>query len=97
MKTDLLLTDGLDLQENAITLDWIEGESTAQHQQLLVKTEKGSWKENPTVGVGAWRFVESEDVAGLLREIRLQFSGDGMTIKQLAPINGKIEIEAPYL
>jgi hypothetical protein len=92
--TDILLNSDLDVAiRNG---DLVLGESTSQQQQLLLITEKGSWKENPTVGIGAASYLEDEDPAGLLREIKLQFSQDGMAVNKIAFGNSKIEIDANY-
>lgn len=94
---DILLDDELQLQENEATMDWVEGESTAQHQQLLLLTPKGSWKENPGTGVGAMNYLESESPNELLAEISRQYRADGMDIVTLG-INAQqqLVIEANY-
>jgi hypothetical protein len=95
MEDFLLDTDGdLLLDTNG---DFVLGESTTQHQQLLIMTTKGAWKENPLVGVGAMQYLENEDNAGLLNEIRKQFTTDGMTVTKIAyEVTGKLLINAAY-
>lgn len=95
MPKDFLLDENLDIKiENG---DFVVGESTGQHQQLLLITDKGMWKENPSVGVGVDRYLESEDPGFLLREIRLQYTRDGMTVNNINLTDtGKIEINAEY-
>ena len=95
--TDFLLDDDGDLKLDETTGDLVIGESTAQHQNLLLMTEKGQWKENPDCGVGAIRYLENEDPAGLLREVRVQFASDGMNVKQVQfDKTGKLIIDATY-
>ncbi|NDD53197.1 oxidase [bacterium] len=60
--------------------DWVVDESTAQHQKALIVDSKGDWKQQPTVGVGAFRFLNDEGSGGLLQEVSMQFIKDGMTI-----------------
>lgn len=77
--------------------DLVIGVSDQQHQQDLILSEKGSIKQFPDAGVGAASFLESEDVAGLLREIGLQFTADGMDVKELSmKADGTLYINAPY-
>lgn len=95
MQDFLLDTDGdLKIVDNDLVL----GESTVQHQQLLILTEKSSWKENPMVGVGARTYLENEDRSGLLNEMRKQFTTDGMNVTKIEQDNntGKIKIDAAY-
>jgi hypothetical protein len=93
--TDLLLDDTGDLSLSGN--DFVFGLSDQQHQELLLLTEKGEWKESPLVGVGAMKFLESESTADLLREIRLQFSNDGMNVNAISiTTTGQINIDATY-
>lgn len=94
MQDFLLDTDG-DLR--IVNDDVVYGESTNQHQQLLLITEKSAWKESPMVGVGARQFLENEDPAGLLNETRKQFTTDGMTVNKINyDVNKKLLIDAEY-
>lgn len=77
--------------------DVVVATSDDKHRADLLLVEKGELKWAPAVGVGAQNFLEGEDVAGLLREINLQFSADGMTIKELRFLDdGRLAINAPY-
>ena len=92
---DFLLDDNLDLR--IANGDFVIGESDRQHQRLLLVTDKGMWKENPATGVGVDRYLESEDPGLLLREIRLQFSKDGMTVNNTSITDaGVLVINAAY-
>lgn len=94
MKDFLLDTETGDLAfENG---DIKVGESDAQHQRLLLMTQKGSWKEFPTAGVGLASFLEDENPDGMIKEINQQFSGDGMTINKIAIEDGKLKVDADY-
>jgi hypothetical protein len=72
------------------------GNSDQQHQALLLLIDKGGLKENPDAGVGAFKYLESEQTDTFLREIRIQFSDDGMLIKKIAFEKNKLSIDAPY-
>jgi hypothetical protein len=72
------------------------GLSDNQHKRHLLLCQKGSFKQYPATGVGAADFLESEDEAGFLREIRAQFTADGMTVRELKLTGEKLEIDASY-
>lgn len=94
MPKDILLDGIFDLQ--VAGGDLVVGESTYQHQQLLLLTDKGEWKESPTVSVGAGSFLKDEDVAGMYAEIKEQYEKDGMNFNTILNENGKTKIDAPY-
>lgn len=91
---DILLTADFDLQIK--DGDLVIGESNQQHQQCLILAEKGAYKQFPDLGVGVMTYLKDENPDELLREIRLQFSGDGMKVKRLAFEGGKIQADADY-
>ena len=72
------------------------GNSNQQHQALLLLFDKGSLKENPDTGVGAFKHLEAEQATAFLREVRMQFTNDGMQINQIVFDNNKLLIDAPY-
>ena len=72
------------------------GNSDQQHQALLLLFDKGSLKENPATGVGAFKHLEAEGTSTFLREVRMQFNSDGMKIRKIAFENNKLSIDAPY-
>jgi len=93
---DLLLEDTGDLA--IVNGDFVMGESTAQHQQLLMVAQRGQFKENPDRAVGIEDFINSNDIDGMLAEIRNQFTKDGMTVNQLNydEQSGNLNYDAPY-
>jgi hypothetical protein len=93
---DIKLNNALDLVEDDDTLDWVEDTSDLTNQHLLLITEKGEWKENPGVGVGAAKWLEHESSSDFTREIRKQFSADGMQVNSVVYNNGNLKIDAPY-
>ena len=83
---DLLIKDG----------DLVIGDSDEQHKNLLLLCSKGDFKENPDVGVGIESYLESEDPAALIREIKQQYSADGMRVNEIKIELGKLKIDAAY-
>jgi hypothetical protein len=77
--------------------DLVVGDATLQHQQLLLISEKGEWKQNPSTGVGIKTYLNDDSFADIAKEIETQFAQDGMTISLLNVFeDGKIKIEAEY-
>lgn len=76
--------------------DFVTGDATSEHQELLIYSAKGDWKENPTVGVGAAGFLKDEDVNGLLGEIKKEFERDGMIVRSVSFTDEKIKVDASY-
>jgi hypothetical protein len=95
MMKDILI-DNTTYEEKITNGDFVTGESTLQHQKLLLETAKGDWKESPVVGVGAAAYLKEEDESGLLTEIKSQFELDGMNVKKVAYNNEQITIDANY-
>jgi hypothetical protein len=76
--------------------DLSTGNSELQHQELLIVCEPGSFKEFPATCVGAGGYLEDNDPAGLLREIRNQFVSDGMKVKSIGFDNNRLKYNASY-
>jgi hypothetical protein len=76
--------------------DLVRGDSTQQNQRALLFAQPGEYKQFPLAGVGLMNYLKDTDNNALLRQIRLQFSQDGMNIKSLAIIDGAIQVVAPY-
>ena len=73
------------------------GDTTGQNQKNLILTEKTELKFTPMRGVGSRRFLEDHTPDNLAREIRQEFSIDGMTVKSLKiDTNGIINVDASY-
>ena len=92
---DIKIDEGFDLLfENG---DFAIGESTEQHQQLLLLSNKGDWRENPATGVGVLGYLkdDSED-SNLMPEIKEQFEKDGMQVNGIEQIEMGFNIDAFY-
>ena len=83
---DLLIKNG----------DFVIGRSDDIHKEVLLVTDKGSFKEDPTIGVGLAQFLEGENSDDLLSEIRKQFTADGITIDKISNSNGKFPLDGHY-
>ncbi|MGN6604569.1 MAG: hypothetical protein ACTHK8_19070 [Ginsengibacter sp.] len=79
MKDFLLDGAGLMIKDNDLAV----GFSDFQHQEHLLIAHKGSVKRFPDVGVGIENYDNDTEVDSMLSEIRAQFEGDGMTVKNL--------------
>jgi hypothetical protein len=92
---DILLTDQFELV--IVNGMLVRGESTRQHQHLLLATNKGDWRFSPLTGVGVASFLKDEgNTGGLLPEIKAQFELDGMQVTSLKIVDGKIVVDAKY-
>ena len=60
--------------------DFLMMESTAWHQTELILNNKGEFKENPTICVGAFDYLDDENPQDLVRAIAVEFSRDGMDV-----------------
>ena len=76
--------------------DFAVAPNLKQAQALLLQTNKGEWKQHPTMGVGVPNFLETFNMSELSREIREQFSQDGMKVNRVQ-INGTtLNVEAEW-
>lgn len=67
-----------------------------QNQGLLIETCPGEWKQHPTRGVGAPRYVEHPDDGELARRIQTELTQDGMDVDSIDIKKGVITIQASY-
>lgn len=94
MPTDYLYGDDFDLViENG---DFKKGESTQQHQQDLLISEKGEYRISPLVGVGIYSTVNDDGFGENLQEVIKQFEADGMVIERMQVLGQKLDIKAEY-
>ena len=84
--TDLILDDTDDLV--ITTGDFIPAESTAQHQRQLILNNKGDFKQNPTICVGAFEYLDDENFQELIRAISVEFTRDGMDVTSVRLLPG---------
>lgn len=64
--------------------DLLVGESTKQHQNLLLISNPGEWKQNPTIGIGIGTYLlDDAPISDLKAAIQKGFENDGMIISVL--------------
>jgi len=95
MPNDILIDESFDIGlKNG---DFEVGESTYQHQQILILADKGQFKASPLTGVGARRYLETSKPDDLAREIRQEFMKDGMTVRTIEILKDlQINVDAIY-
>lgn len=76
--------------------DFAFSESTLQHQRQLILNEKGDFKQNPTICVGAFSYMDDEGPGGLIRAISAEFVKDGMQVDKVQITGGVIDTNAFY-
>lgn len=95
MPKDILLDDNLDLVIS--NGDLVIGESTRQHQQMLLLFEKGDLIEFPTHGVGVRTWLNDDvSFADLKVQIKREYERDGQTVTKIAIKNQTISVEGDY-
>ena len=92
--TDIALTNEYDLATS--NGDFRIDECLKQSQMLLLQTNKGEWKQNPTMGVGVVNYLEDYDTTGLAREIREQFAKDGMQVDRVNIDGTTLNVDAQW-
>jgi len=94
MPNDILLDGDFDLQ--IADGDFVVGDATLQHQQLLILIEKGELREFPTRGVGIKSWLLDDRAGDLNGAIKREFEADGMTVNSVRQVNGEIKVDANY-
>jgi hypothetical protein len=83
---DLLFEDG----------DFAVGQSDAQHLELLLISQQGQWKQQPSTGCNLPQNINGSNINSLERTIRIQMEADGFSIHTLN-IGQNLEINGEYL
>jgi hypothetical protein len=94
--TDILLDTNNDLL--IVDNDFVIGESSGQHQGLLLIIEKGQIKEKPDATVGIVDYINDNEIEDMKFEIRKKFEADGMDFKGIDynEITGDLTYDANY-
>jgi hypothetical protein len=72
------------------------GTTDAQNQYLLLKLEKGAIKRLPSRCVGSGNYLESDNLSGMLREVKKEFTLDGMKVNSVGFDLNELKIDAEY-
>ncbi len=93
---DIGLEAGEDL--SVVGGDFMCVESTAQHQRQLILNNKGDYKQNPTICVGAFDYMNDETYQELIRAISIEFTRDGMDVQSVVlSQTGIVNSDAIYI
>lgn len=93
MPKDILLVDfELAFSEG----DFLIGESTQQHQQLLLLLDKGALRGAPTRGVGLLGWLLDDQSGNLNGAIKREFEADGMVVQTVQGTYKTLQIAATY-
>ena len=77
--------------------DLVVGESTRQHQALLILIEKGELREFPSRGVGVHSWLLDDFAFGDFNSaVKREFEADGMKVLGIRGINTNLQVEAYY-
>ena len=79
-----------------ITSGLTVGDVTYQNQAMILKAQKGEFKENPTVGVGIENMVNDHDFRLWRREVTEQLEADGQQIDRLVINENEFILDARY-
>ncbi len=93
---DIALNDDEDLDiQNG---DFAATESTYQHQRQLILNNKGDFKQNPTIAVGAFTYFDDEHMQNLVRAVGIEFARDGMDVREVKiAADGTLKSDALYV
>lgn len=75
--------------------DFVVEETTQQHIYLNLISQKGEWKQNPTLGIGIEDML-GDDEASIEKSIREGLQYDGSTVNSINFKNGEMKIDAQY-
>ena len=74
----------------------VVGDVTYQNQAMILKAQKGEFKESPTVGVGIEDIVCDSDLRLWRKEITEQLEADGQRIDRLVLNEREFILDAKY-
>ena len=77
--------------------DWQLGDSHQQHEQLILTSMPGEWKENPETGVGLALSQHGVIDGFIKRTIAVQLEADGFKLDHLQITEKGIIIDAKRL
>ena len=94
MPVDILLNDSFDALITGG--DFVSGESTRQHQKLLLLVERGEVREFPTRGVGLQSWLNDDTSGNLNAAIKREYEIDGMKVIGVKGSATNLQVEAVY-
>lgn len=94
MPKDILLDTTYDLK--FADGDLVIGESTRQHQVLLIVIEKGELREFPTRGVGVQSWLLDDFNGDFNSAVKKEYEADGMKVLSVKGNISNLQVEAVY-
>lgn len=93
---DFLLNDPGDIDFSGGDLKI--GVSDLQHQEHIIVAQKGEIKQKPDAGVGIENYINSNEIDGMVRELRSEFEKDGMNVNEISfdEETGQLNYDAKY-
>lgn len=76
--------------------DLVIGDATLQHQNDILMAMPGHYRHSPKTGVGIIQFLNDENPYDMVQAIKDGLIADGMKVKDVSVINGKLTIQAKY-
>jgi len=83
-ENDLMIANG----------DFAVGDSLNQQVGLLLLVNKGEVKQHPLIGVGINDILLAESMTDIYNEVRVQLKADGLKLRKIERVDGKIYIAA---
>ncbi len=88
-----VVKDGNGVVQRGICL----GDTNYQNEALCLVVNKGEVRRFAASGVGIANYINSDGVAEMLREIRIQLERDGRTVEELSiGTDGKLILKSNY-
>lgn len=96
---DIGLDDNADLK--VANGDFVVVESTKEHVRNLILCNKGEFKEQPTMCVGAVNYIDDENPGDLIQAITEELLKDGVSVRKVKPVttgplSGTVEVDGFY-
>lgn len=94
--TDLMLSEDFDLAVDGG--DLVVGESTRQHQELLLLLAKGELRQYPLRGVGLRAYLLDDVTVGSINAlVKREYEADGMRVRRISSLpSGALNVDAVY-
>lgn len=92
--TGILLDENNNLQ--IVDGSVVIGSNILQSQRIIIEAAKGEIKEDPLLGAGIAQYLDDDDPAEMLREVRVNLRRDGQKVK-ICRMNGdELQISSKY-
>jgi len=72
------------------------GDTLYQNQYMILKAQKGEFKEFPTLGVGINDMANDDDLNEWKKAIREEFTKDGLKVDKISITTSGMEVKADY-